>query len=110
MSTTIGSSRWARALRRLFPWIAGGQSRVLVSGHDETGQASSPVGEQIVAATSRNRCLALTVCVFLLLAVVVVFGQTAGHKSVNYDDGLYVYDNPHISGGLTARDHLGLHP
>ena len=42
------------------------------------------------------------VCGLLLLAVIAVFGQTAGHDFVNFDDNLYVYENPHVSGGLTG--------
>jgi tetratricopeptide (TPR) repeat protein len=52
---------------------------------------------------TRNRYLVLTVCGWLLLAVGLVFVQTACHEFVNYDDGLYVYDNPPVSHGLTAR-------
>ncbi len=102
MGTTIDSSRWEHTLRRLFPWIAGGRSPVLVLRPDEPGQPISPVDGQIVAATSRNRCLALTVCVFLLLAVGLVFGQAVRYEFVNYDDGLYVFENPALTRGMTA--------
>ncbi len=44
----------------------------------------------------------LAVCGLLLLAVAVVFGQTVSHDFVNFDDDDYVYDNPHIRGGLTV--------
>jgi hypothetical protein len=43
------------------------------------------------------------VCGFLLLAVILIFGRTAGHEFVNYDDPEYVYENPQVAGGLTAR-------
>ena len=43
-----------------------------------------------------------TVCVLLLLAVLAVFGQTAGHKFVNFDDSIYVYANRHVRRGLTV--------
>jgi Flp pilus assembly protein TadD len=43
------------------------------------------------------------VCGSLLLAVVLVFGQTAQHGFVNYDDDAYVYNNPHVKVGLTAQ-------
>ncbi len=102
VGTPIDSSRWARRLQRLFPWIAGGHSPAPSLGRDEAGQASRPVGEQIVAATSRNRCLVLTVCVFLLLAVGLVFGQSLRHEFVNYDYDGYVYQTPQISGGLSV--------
>ena len=43
----------------------------------------------------------LAVCGLLLLAVIVVFGQTARHGFVNFDDRGYVYENWHVRGGLT---------
>ena len=38
----------------------------------------------------------LAVCGLLLLAVVAVFGQTAGYDFVNFDDDEYVYENRHV--------------
>jgi protein O-mannosyl-transferase len=46
---------------------------------------------------------ALAVCGLLLLAVIAVFGQTRRHDFVNFDDNLYVYENRHVSGGLTGE-------
>ena len=43
----------------------------------------------------------LGVCALLVLAVALVFGQTAGHGFIDCDDHLYVYENPEVSGGLT---------
>jgi protein O-mannosyl-transferase len=43
------------------------------------------------------------VCIFLLLAVGLVFGQTVHHEFVNYDDDRYVYENPPVPHGLTAQ-------
>ena len=43
------------------------------------------------------------VCGFLLLAVALVFGQTVRHEFVNYDDNKYVYENPQVAQGLSAR-------
>lgn len=40
----------------------------------------------------------------LSLLVLVVFGQTAGFQFVNYDDGSYVYQNSHISSGVSWRN------
>ena len=48
------------------------------------------------------RYVVLGVCGFLLLAVAVVFGQTLKHGFINFDDGPYVYENPHVTRGLTA--------
>src|SRR5580692_3869950 len=47
-----------------------------------------------------NRWLSAVVCVFLALAVWTVFGQTLHHGFVNYDDNVYVYENPAVTRGL----------
>jgi tetratricopeptide (TPR) repeat protein len=44
------------------------------------------------------------VCGLLVLAVFVVFGQTTDFEFVNCDDDQYVYDNPHVTQGLTAKN------
>jgi Flp pilus assembly protein TadD len=44
----------------------------------------------------------LAICVLLLLAVVVAFGQTVHYQFVNFDDSEYVYMNSHVFRGLTA--------
>jgi len=41
------------------------------------------------------------VCVLLVAAVWIVFGQTLGYDFVNYDDHEYVYENPRITRGLS---------
>jgi tetratricopeptide (TPR) repeat protein len=46
---------------------------------------------------------AAAVCVFLLLAIVLVFGQTARYEFLNYDDPAYVSENPVVQGGLTWK-------
>lgn len=43
------------------------------------------------------------VCVFLAGAIWVVYGQTLGHEFVNYDDGVYIADNPAVLGGLSLK-------
>ena len=45
----------------------------------------------------------LAVCLFLLLAVWLVFGQTVNHKFINLDDDVCVSENPWVSDGLTAQ-------
>jgi len=41
------------------------------------------------------------VCIFLAAITFAVFGQTLRHGFVNFDDGLYVYENPVVQKGLT---------
>ncbi len=43
------------------------------------------------------------VCIVLVLAVLAVFGQTAGFGFVNFDDNLYVYENAKVAGGLSLK-------
>jgi len=43
------------------------------------------------------------VCGFLLLAIGLIYGQTLWHPFVHYDDNAFVYDNPHVTPGLTAE-------
>jgi tetratricopeptide (TPR) repeat protein len=55
------------------------------------------------ASRVMNRFAVVTVCGLLLLAVLVVFGQTIAFDFVNFDDGEYVSDNPHVTHGLTSQ-------
>ena len=50
-----------------------------------------------------NWCTVSVVCCLLALAVAVVFGQTVQHDFINFDDDVYVYNNPHIAHGLTGH-------
>ncbi len=99
VATTIGRFRWAHALRQSFSRIAAGQSPVPVLGQSGTDQASSSVDERI-AAPHREHWLTLIVCVYLVLAVGLVFGQTLRHEFINFDDFAYVSQNPNIARGL----------
>src|SRR6266568_5648939 len=49
----------------------------------------------------------LFVSFFLVVITWLVFGQTLGHDFVNFDDHVYVYDNPLITKGLTVGGAIG---
>ena len=49
---------------------------------------------------TRKTALVLAALVALNL---IVFAQTLGHQFVNYDDGQYVFENPHVKKGLTGE-------
>jgi tetratricopeptide (TPR) repeat protein len=49
----------------------------------------------------------LLVSVFLVAITWLVFGQTLGHDFVNFDDHVYVYDNPLITKGITPEGITG---
>ena len=53
-------------------------------------------------SSSTTRRTVFAVCCLLALAVAAVFGQTVRHEFINYDDNVYVYDNPQVAHGLTA--------
>jgi len=50
-----------------------------------------------------GRWAAAAVCVLLGTAVWLVFGQTLGFDFVNYDNGIYIYENPNITAGLSLK-------
>src|SRR5947207_3153901 len=47
------------------------------------------------------------VCLALVAITWLVFGQTLRHDFVNFDDHVYVYDNPLVKGGLTINGIVG---
>ena len=53
--------------------------------------------------TANSRWGVLAAYVFLVALTWSVFGQTLGHEFINYDDPSYVYENPHVRGGVTMQ-------
>ena len=43
----------------------------------------------------------VAVCLLLVCLVWAIFGQTRNHDFINFDDNVYVSENPHVTGGLT---------
>ncbi len=58
-----------------------------------------PVRQDLSLSVSRKADLLIGF--LLVLAVFLVFGQSAGHGFVNFDDGEYVYENPHVRSGIS---------
>jgi len=70
-------------------------SGVSVSGSYITGErVRSPVGT-------------LLACLGLVAVTWAVFGQTLTHDFVNFDDHVYVYDNPFVTRGVSAEGIIG---
>ena len=75
----------------------------------------SPAGERPAAADSHglkperpaaglnDRWRVPGVCLVLAAITFAVFGQTLRHEFVNFDDNLYVYDNPAVTRGLNLK-------
>ena len=79
-----------------------------MQAHDPQTTANRAVasaGESLSAGgkSPSASILAAAIGGLLLLAVAMVFGQTVGFDFVNYDDPLYVCDNPHIFCGLSGQ-------
>jgi protein O-mannosyl-transferase len=52
---------------------------------------------------TQNAYAVAAVCGFLLLAILLVFGQTAWHEFLNYDDPAFVSENLVVQSGLTWK-------
>ena len=50
-----------------------------------------------------SRHLKLIICIFLTTVTLIVFWQVQNHEFLNFDDPLYVVDNPHVQRGLSLR-------
>ncbi|MEP6602681.1 MAG: tetratricopeptide repeat protein [Spartobacteria bacterium] len=53
------------------------------------------------APDARMKFAPVFVCIALAALVWSVFGQTRHYGFINYDDGIYVYENPIVTSGLT---------
>ena len=49
------------------------------------------------------RALKWTICVALFLTAVVLYWPAGAHDFINFDDDIYVFENPNVIGGLTPR-------
>jgi protein O-mannosyl-transferase len=56
---------------------------------------------------AKSRAADLLVCLGLVAVTWAVFGQTLAHDFVNFDDHVYVYDNPLVIRGLSTEGIMG---
>ena len=56
---------------------------------------------------AKSRVTDFFVCLGLVAATWAVFGQTLAHDFVNFDDHVYVYDNPLVTRGLSTEGIIG---
>ena len=50
-----------------------------------------------------TRCKEIIICLFLVVASLSVYWQITSHEFINYDDGLYIMENPHVQAGFTLE-------
>jgi tetratricopeptide (TPR) repeat protein len=77
----------------------------LPQGRSRERRESAPrpiVGQRVSSLRPRSRFAIFAVCSLLLLAIITVYGQTARHDFVNFDDDEYVRENWHVLQGLNG--------
>lgn len=78
--------------------IAGGSRALSKPGPGVAPDAPAP---STLREKETPRWQTLGVSAFLAAITILIFGQTLWHDFVNFDDPVYVYDNPEVKGGLT---------
>src|SRR5664280_2769201 len=73
------------------------------AGEISEGKDSRPLKSESFAAGLSDRWLVPGVCIFLVAIIWVVFGQTLRHAFIDFDDDLYVYENPTVTRGLNLK-------
>ncbi len=51
-----------------------------------------------------ERYQVLLVCSFLAVACIAVYWPVGGYEFLHFDDGAYVFENPHVNSGLKAKN------
>ena len=65
--------------------------------------ASSDATQSVLPRRAGNYRSVIGVCLFLLGAIWLVFGQTVRYGFINYDDDRYVFENPQVIQGLNLK-------
>lgn len=61
-----------------------------------------PISKQEPSSPGASR-RELLICVGLTVATLAVYGQVVNHQFINLDDESYIYDNPMVKAGITAK-------
>ncbi|MBU4258693.1 MAG: tetratricopeptide repeat protein [Proteobacteria bacterium] len=51
----------------------------------------------------KEKYISSCICLFLFIVTLSVYWQITKHEFINYDDGLYVTENPHVQAGLNRE-------
>jgi protein O-mannosyl-transferase len=78
-----------------------------VSNRQKYSSGISGLGSRVRGRQATSRLAGLLVCLGLVAVTWAVFGQTLGHDFVNFDDHVYVYENPLVIGGLSIEGIIG---
>src|SRR5262245_31178314 len=64
-------------------------------------------GSGVPSGRAKSQVANLVVCLGLVAITWAVFGQTLTHDFVNFDDHVYVYENPLVAKGLSTAGIIG---
>src|SRR5882724_5714660 len=78
-----------------------------VSNRRKHSSGVSGLGSCNRGQRAKSRVTDLLVCVGLVAVTWAVFGQTLAHDFVNFDDHVYVYENPLVVRGLSTEGIIG---
>lgn len=78
-----------------------------VSNRRKHSSGVSGLGSCARGQRAKSRVTDLLVCLGLVAVTWAVFGQTLAHDFVNFDDHVYVYENPLVIRGLSAEGIIG---
>src|SRR6266481_3295029 len=69
--------------------------------------SSGGSGSGVRGRRAKSRLTDSLVCLGLVAVIWAVFGQTLSHDFVNFDDHVYVYENPLVIRGLSTEGIIG---
>ncbi len=78
-----------------------------ISNRRKHSSGVSGLGSYACGQRAKSPVTDLLVCLGLVAATWAVFGQTLAHDFVNFDDHVYVYDNPLVIRGLSTEGIIG---
>src|SRR6266487_3628694 len=82
-------------------------SRVRPGLHNKRVNKRTSRAHHVTHKNPKSPRWVLFVCLGFVTITWLVFGQTLWHDFVNFDDHVYVYDNPLITKGLTVDGVIG---
>ena len=78
-----------------------------LSNHRKHSSGVSGLGSYALGQRANSRVTRILGCLGLVAVTWAVFGQTLAHDFVNFDDHVYVYENPLIVRGLSVEGIIG---
>ena len=78
-----------------------------VSDRRKISSGASGSGSSVRRRGAKSRVTGLLVCLVLVAITWAVFGQTLAHDFVNFDDHVYIYENPIVVRGLSTEGIIG---